>query len=92
MDEMVPWVTAVVMVEVPEEPLVMVRDVGLAPMVKLDGAAVTVRLTVVVSTVVSLPVPVTVTVVCAGGGGCAGDEGNGGAARGAEWICAVADA
>ena len=46
--EMVPWVFAVVMVEVPEEPLVMLRVVGLAAMVKLDGAAVTVRLTVVV--------------------------------------------
>jgi hypothetical protein len=62
-DEMVPWVNAVVIFEVDEDPLVMLRVVGLAPMVKLDGAAVMVRLTVVVSTVVSLPVPVMVTLV-----------------------------
>jgi hypothetical protein len=62
-DEMVPWVNAVVMVEVPELPLAMLTEVGLAPMVKLEGAAVTVRLTVVVSTVPSPPVPVTVTLV-----------------------------
>jgi hypothetical protein len=47
-EEMLPRVTVVVIVELPELPLVMLSDVGLAPMVKLDGAAVTVRLTVVV--------------------------------------------
>ena len=62
-EEMVPWVSEVVMVEVPELPLAMLRDVELAPMVKLEGAAVTVRLTVVVSTVPSPPVPLTVTLV-----------------------------
>lgn len=62
-EEMLPWVTVVVILVVPEEPLATLRDVGLAPMVKLDGAAVTVRLTVVASTVPSAPVPVTVTLV-----------------------------
>jgi hypothetical protein len=47
-DEMLPWVTVVVIVDEPEAPLATLKDVGLAPIVKLDGAAVTVRLTVVV--------------------------------------------
>lgn len=47
-EAILPWVTVVVIFVVPEEPLAMLRDVGLAPIVKLDGAAVTVRLTVVV--------------------------------------------
>jgi hypothetical protein len=37
-----------VIVEVLDEPRVMLSDLGFAPMVKLDGAAVTVRLTAVV--------------------------------------------
>ncbi len=48
MEETLPWVTVVVIVEVPEEPLAMLNVVGFAPMVKLDGAAVTVKLTEVV--------------------------------------------
>jgi hypothetical protein len=48
MEETLPKVTVVVIVEVPEEPLDMLSVVGLAPMVKLDGAAVTVKLTDVV--------------------------------------------
>ena len=47
-EEMLPKVTAVVIVEFFEVPLVMLKVVGFAPMVKLDGAAVTVRLTDVV--------------------------------------------
>ena len=47
-DEMLPEVTVVVIVAFFDVPLVMLSVVGLAPMVKLDGAAVTVRLTVVV--------------------------------------------
>lgn len=43
-EEMLPEVTFVVIVELPELPLVMLRDVGLAPMVKFDVTAVTVRL------------------------------------------------
>ena len=59
--EMLPWVTVVVIVEVPEDPLATLRDVGFAEMVKIGVAAVTVRFTIVVSTVPSEPVPVTVT-------------------------------
>ena len=47
-EEMLPRVTFVVIVELPELPLVMLRDVGLAAIVKFDGAAVTVRPTDVV--------------------------------------------
>jgi hypothetical protein len=63
-EEILPSVTAVVILEEPEELLEMLSDVGLAEMLKLEGAAVTVRVTVVVATVVfvSVPVPVTVTV------------------------------
>jgi hypothetical protein len=60
-EEMVPEVTVVEMVDVPEDPRATVSEVGFAPIVKFEGAAVTVKLTVVVSTVPSLPVPVTVT-------------------------------
>jgi hypothetical protein len=60
-EEMLPCVTVVVIFELPDAPLVMLSDVGFAAMVKLPGAAVTVRLTVVVWTVPSPPVPVTVT-------------------------------
>src|ERR1017187_1807996 len=63
-DEILPCMTAVVILEEPEELLEMLSDVGFAEMLKFDGAAVTVRVTVVVATVVfvSEPVPVTVTV------------------------------
>ena len=47
-EEMLPRVTVVVIVAFFEVPLVMLSVVGLAPTVKLDGAAVTLRLTVVV--------------------------------------------
>jgi len=47
-EEMLPCVTEVVIVEFFDVPLVMLSVVGLAAMVKLEGAAVTVRLTVVV--------------------------------------------
>ena len=47
-DEMLPRVTAVVIVAFFDEPLLMLSVVGFAPMVKFEGAAVTVRLTVVV--------------------------------------------
>ena len=62
MDVMVPVVTAVAIFDVPEVPRDTVRVVGLAAMVKLLGAAVTVRVSDVVSTVVSEPVPVMVIV------------------------------
>jgi len=63
-EEILPSVTAVVILEEPEELLEMLSDVGFAKIVKFGGAAVTVRVTVVVATVVfgSEPVPVTVTV------------------------------
>ena len=48
MEEMLPWLTAVEMVVVPEDPLETVSVVGFAPMLKIRGSAVTVRLTVVV--------------------------------------------
>jgi len=60
-DEMLPSVTAVVILEEPEELLAMLSDVGLAEIEKFDGALVTVRLTAVVVTVPSEPDPVTVT-------------------------------
>jgi hypothetical protein len=47
-EEMLPRVTVVVIVAFFDVPLVMLSVVGLAPMVKLEGAAVTVRLTMVV--------------------------------------------
>ena len=63
MEVIVPCVTAVVILEVPDDPLLTVSDVGPAPIVKLEGAAVTVRVKEVVSIVVpSEPVPVTVMV------------------------------
>lgn len=60
-EEMLPRVTPVAIVDLPEVPLVMLSDVGFAEMVKLDGAVVTFRLTVVVATVPSEPIPVMVT-------------------------------
>ena len=62
-EEMLPSVTCVEIVDVPEEPLVMLSVVGLAAIVKFEGAAVTVRLTVVVCTVPRPSLPVTVTEV-----------------------------
>ena len=63
MEEMLPDVTVVVMVEEPEEPLETLREVGLAAMVKAEAVVpVTVRAMVAVSTVPSAPVPVTVMV------------------------------
>ena len=47
-EEMLPRVTVVVIVAFFDVPLAMLSVVGLAPTVKLDGAAVTLRLTVVV--------------------------------------------
>lgn len=47
-EAMLPCVTVVVIVELPEEFLATLREAGFAEMVKLEGAAVTVRLTVVV--------------------------------------------
>ncbi len=61
-EEILPKVTVVVMVEVAEPPFAIESDVGFAVIVKLDGTVVTVRLMVVDCTVPSLPVPVTVTV------------------------------
>ena len=60
-DETVPSVTVVEIVELPEEPRKMLRVAGFAPIVKSEGAAVTVRFTVVTCTVPSPPLPVTVT-------------------------------
>ena len=62
MEVIVPEVTAVVIFDVPEVPRETVRDVGLAEMVKLTRAAVTVSVSDVDSTVPSEPVPVMVMV------------------------------
>ena len=67
-EETYPALTTVVMAEFPDDPLLTVRAVGLAEMVKAAGIAVMVMLTVVLAVVPSVPVPVTVTLnvpVCA---------------------------
>ncbi len=62
MEEMVPWVTAVVMVDGSRSASCDGKGSWVGSDGEDEGAAVTVRLTVVVSTVPSPPVPVTVTV------------------------------